>query len=138
MKKKSFIIFLSAIIAGAFVACVDNEKEFPTDKYFYEIKDVPVLEDYVIGALYSEITLGYWYHYLNNQPQYDDPNLYTGTPVLGDPANKGKYYMDKDFKLLIDNIRTIKHLKEVEKFLDCFSTATKGARLFNVLSEWKK
>lgn len=104
MKKKNIIkLSIIALFSMAFFACVDepDDFKFPSDKYFYDIPDVPVTEDYVVGVLYSELTEGYWFESTNNIPDHSKPELYTGTPILGllgDTIGKnGGYYIDEDF-----------------------------------------
>lgn len=80
MKKIKYIL---SIIIPLFVviACVDDPDvyEFPVDKYYYDIPDVPVTEDYVIGVPYNIVDSGYWY------------NASTGLEELhtGHPADNG-------------------------------------------------
>jgi len=73
MKK---IFYLAAIIL-AFTACDDDDDvKFPKDKYVYDIPDVPVTEDYAVGAFYDELGGKYWTE--------KGPHSYTGNPVLGE------------------------------------------------------
>jgi hypothetical protein len=67
------------------LACEDKPDvpEFPTDKYIYEIPDVPVTEDYVIGVSYDlkyrDNLENVWWDGTNKKHQ-----VYTGTPSLGE------------------------------------------------------
>ncbi|GHT73549.1 hypothetical protein AGMMS50262_04840 [Bacteroidia bacterium] len=87
MKKTKYILssFILLMIA---IACVDKAEvyDFPEDKYFYEIPDVPVTEDYVVGVRYNTMDSGYWFDKTKKQTEY-----YTGHPELdlyGDPVYK--------------------------------------------------
>ncbi|MDR2058070.1 MAG: hypothetical protein LBP83_07305 [Dysgonamonadaceae bacterium] len=62
------------------IACVDKPDlyEFPVEKYYYDIPDVPVTEDYVVGVRYEVTDSGYWFNKTTNKAE-----LYTGHPVLG-------------------------------------------------------
>ncbi|KAA6303061.1 MAG: hypothetical protein EZS26_000664 [Candidatus Ordinivivax streblomastigis] len=76
------IFFLPAIF---FVACEDRPDvyEFPADKYVYEIPDVPVTEDYVVGVAYETKYRDTLYHVWYDNGKKANA-LYTGTPVLGE------------------------------------------------------
>lgn len=71
------LIFLSFAV----FSCVtkNDPYDFDQSKYVYDIPDVPVTEDYIVGVQYNELNAGYWYDSKNNEPI-----LYTGTPVLGE------------------------------------------------------
>lgn len=67
------------------VACEDKPDvyEFPVDEFVYEIPDVPVTEDYVVGVSYDVKTWG------KGATEWIDGTskthlLYTGTPKLGE------------------------------------------------------
>ena len=62
------------------VACQDKPDVyvFPVDKYYYAIPNVPVTQDYVVGANYDTQTASYWKNLITG-----DSIAYTGTPVLG-------------------------------------------------------
>ena len=103
MKKN--IIFALSTLAIAVVSCVDkpDEGKFPEDKYYYDIPNLPVTEDYVVGVMYHELNETYWFKSTNNTPNFTQPEGYTGTPLLGDPIKKGDdetnggYFIGKDF-----------------------------------------
>ena len=78
---KKIVYCLSAIIpALVMIGCQDKPDvyEFPVDKYFYSIPDVPVTEDYVIACPFGTTDSGRWY---NKTTELFE--LHTGTPVLG-------------------------------------------------------
>jgi len=85
MKNKKYIAvsLMAALAAG--IACEDKPDtyEFPVEEYFYDIPDVPVTEDYVVGVSYDikyrDILENVWWNSANNLPE-----LYTGTPQLGE------------------------------------------------------
>jgi|GEM_PF-3015876 len=80
MKRTKYLI--TAIISlFVVIACVDEPDvyQFPTDKYYYDIPDVPVTEDYVIGVPYNIVDSGYWFNESRNEEE-----LYTGNPKLGE------------------------------------------------------
>lgn len=99
--KKTYIIPVLLALAIAIVSCVDEPDmgEFPTNKYYYDIPDVPVETDYVIGVMYHELNETYWFRGIgaNNQPDFSQPLGYTGTPKLGNPDQNGGYYIRKDY-----------------------------------------
>lgn len=84
---KKLITILSIIVPPLliFSACEDKPDvyEFPVDEYVYEIPDVPVTEDYVVGVPYNlqfrDPVQQVWWDKAEKRPQ-----LYTGTPVLGE------------------------------------------------------
>ncbi len=84
MKKSFNILSILVLSALAFVSCEDRPDvyQFPTDKYIYEIPDVPVTEDYVIGVAYDtkfrDTLYNVWWDSGKKAEQ-----LYTGTPLLG-------------------------------------------------------
>ena len=100
MKKKFNIISLSIIFTlGAFmVSCSDKPDvyEFPVGEYFYDIPDVPVTEDYVIGVRYDRKSTDSIRASVGGTPLGDDliwwdggstalrGQWYTGTPLLGE------------------------------------------------------
>lgn len=84
--KKIFSIFsIFVLTALLFVACEDRPDvyQFPTNEYVYEIPDVPVTDDYVVGVAYDtkyrDTLHNVWWDTGNKAHQ-----LYTGTPVLGE------------------------------------------------------
>ncbi|MDR0873431.1 MAG: glycoside hydrolase family 99-like domain-containing protein [Prevotellaceae bacterium] len=103
MRKIKLVIIPTILAAIAvFTACVDepNDRAFPADKYFHDIAPVPVTEDYVVGAMYNEMSPGYWYEVVNNQVFYSMPLAYTGHPLLGDTTGvekNGGYYINEDY-----------------------------------------
>ena len=81
------IFFLSVLI---FIACENKPNVFDvndiTKEYVYDIPDVPVTEDYVVGVAYDtkfrdNLHGDVWWDSGTNPP---GPQLYTGTPVLGE------------------------------------------------------
>lgn len=80
-------IYLLSLVIPLFMAisCEDkpDDYKFPVDKYFYEIPDVPVTEDYVIGVPYNVVDSGYWFNKSTNRDE-----LYTGHPLLGEYNTK--------------------------------------------------
>ncbi|MDR1527503.1 MAG: glycoside hydrolase family 99-like domain-containing protein [Dysgonamonadaceae bacterium] len=100
MKKILAILSISVLTALIFNACEDRPDvyDFPVDEYVYDIPDVPVTEDYVVGVAYDvkrRDTLQHvWWDNTNKKQQ-----LYTGTPVLGeydlrDDANVLQQHLD--------------------------------------------
>jgi hypothetical protein len=85
MKKLISILNILVVSAAFFVACEDRPDvyQFPTDKYVYEIPDVPVTEDYVVGVPYSTIFRDTT-HFVWWDTGTKEQLLYTGTPVLGE------------------------------------------------------
>ncbi|GHV22853.1 hypothetical protein FACS189428_5520 [Clostridia bacterium] len=85
MKKIINIISIFFLPAILFVACEDKPDvyEFPVDEYVYEIPDVPVTADYVVGVPYDVKTRDTLYNvwYDGGKKEHE---LYTGTPVLGE------------------------------------------------------
>lgn len=85
MKNKIFIAIslIAALIIG--ISCEDKPStyEFPKDEYFYDIPDVPVTEDYVIGVPYNlryrDTIENVWWD--NSKRQHE---IYTGNPLLGE------------------------------------------------------
>lgn len=92
MKKLTYIIW-GVILLFAFVACEDKPDgyEFPVDKYIYDIPDVPVTEDYVVGVPYEikycDTLEKVWWN-----ADKKIPLAYTGNPTLGE------YDMRKDLE----------------------------------------
>jgi hypothetical protein len=83
---KKLLIALNILIpAFAFVACEDRPDgyEFPAGEYVYEIPDVPVTEDYVIGVPYDTKYRDTLYHVWWDSGKKAH-QLYTGTPSLGE------------------------------------------------------
>jgi hypothetical protein len=85
MKKYFTISSLLVLIVIVIVACEDKPDvyEFPVDQYVYEIPEVPVTEDYVVGVSYDtkfrdSIANVWWDNTLKAH------QLYTGTPLLGE------------------------------------------------------
>ena len=110
--KKIFNIISIIFILGAIVASCDdkpNVYEFPVGEYFYEIPDVPVTEDYVIGVRYDtkgrDSLRNIWW---DGGATPQRRTLYTGTPVLGeydtreDSATVIRQHMDWGKKAGID------------------------------------
>src|SRR5512133_2282802 len=95
MKKIFTISSISVLMAILFVACEDKPDtyKFPVDKYVYDIPDVPVLEDYVVGVPYDtkfrDTVSNVWWD--NTRKAH---LLYTGTPLLGE------YDLRKDLDVL--------------------------------------
>ena len=87
MKKIIYIISTFMLICLAF-SCEDKTEGyvFPKDEYFYDIPDVPVTEDYVVGVSY-ELKFRNFVHNVWWDASIT-PNganlLYTGTPKLGE------------------------------------------------------
>jgi hypothetical protein len=85
MKKYFTISSLLILLAIIIVACeeVPDVYEFPVDNYVYEIPEVPVNEDYVVGIAYDtkfrDSIANVWWD--NTQKAHQ---LYTGTPLLGE------------------------------------------------------
>ncbi|MCD7971648.1 MAG: hypothetical protein LUG18_03120 [Candidatus Azobacteroides sp.] len=83
--KKLLNILSLIVLLGAFSSCEDKPDvyEFPKDEYFYDIPDVVVTEDYVIGVPYDVRTYdqaeGVWWN-----DNTKDGLLYTGTPIEGE------------------------------------------------------
>lgn len=84
--KKSFIISNVLVFSMlAFIACEDRPEvyEFPVNEYVYEVPDVPVNEDYVVGVAYDtkfrDTLHNVWWDSGKKARQ-----LYTGTPILGE------------------------------------------------------
>jgi hypothetical protein len=98
--KKIVYIFSFLILLGFGFSCEDKPDvyEFPKDEYMYEIPDVPVTEDYVIGVSYDtkyrDTASNVWWDATNKQHQ-----LYTGTPVLGE------YDVKKDDGVLLQHLK---------------------------------
>lgn len=88
MKKFLSISGILVLMAIIIVACVDKPEtyEFPVDEYVYEIPDVPVTEDYVVGVSYDtkfrDTLTNVWWDNTKKAHQ-----LYTGTPLLGEYDN---------------------------------------------------
>jgi hypothetical protein len=85
MKKIFNILNIILLLGFVVVSCEDKPDvyEFPVSEYFYEIPDVPVTEDYVIGVQYDvrrkDSASQVWW---DNGKQIPLP--YTGTPLLGE------------------------------------------------------
>lgn len=85
MKKIFSILSIFVLPTLIFVACEDRPDvyTFPTNEYVYEIPDVPVTEDYVVGVPYDvkfrDTLYNKWWDIGLKAHQ-----LYTGTPVLGE------------------------------------------------------
>jgi hypothetical protein len=86
MKKIFTILSIFVLPVLIFIACEDRPDvyEFPKDEYVYEIPDVPVTENYVVGVPYETkyrdtLYRDMWYDNGTKAHQ-----LYTGTPVLGE------------------------------------------------------
>jgi hypothetical protein len=83
--KRTVNIVSIFILLFTVVACEDRPEvyEFPTDEYFYEIPEVPVTEDYVVGVSYDvryrDTLRNVWWDTGKGAHQ-----LYTGTPELGE------------------------------------------------------
>ena len=85
MKKIFNLLSILVLPALIFVACEDKPDgyEFPVDEYVYEIPDVPVTEDYVVGVAYDTKFRDTLYHVWYDNTKRA-PLLYTGAPVLGE------------------------------------------------------
>jgi hypothetical protein len=90
MKKIFYILSVIVVLpVFFFIACEDKPDlyEFPVDEYIYDIPDVPVTEDYVVGVAYDtkgrDTLYNVWYDGGKGAHQ-----LYTGTPVLGEYDHK--------------------------------------------------
>ena len=70
------VIFPLLLIIG----CQDKPDvyQFPVEKYFYPIPDVPVTENYVIACPFGSVDSGRWFN-----KSTDAYEVHTGTPVLG-------------------------------------------------------
>ncbi|MDP4239694.1 MAG: glycoside hydrolase family 99-like domain-containing protein [Bacteroidota bacterium] len=85
MKKSFTILSILVISVLAFVGCEDRPDvyKFPADEYVYDIPDVPVTKDYVVGVPYDtkfrDPLNHVWWDTGKKAHQ-----LYTGTPVLGE------------------------------------------------------
>jgi hypothetical protein len=84
--KKIFNIFIVIFALTVIItSCEDRPDpyQFPKDEYYYEIPDVPVTQDYVIGVPYDvkmrDSASQVWW---NNTTKAH--SLYTGTPILGE------------------------------------------------------
>jgi hypothetical protein len=95
MKKLIIIVSIFVLPVILFVACEDKPDgyEFPVDEFVYEIPDVPVTVDYVVGVPYEikyrDTLTNVWWNNTDKKHQ-----LYTGTPVLGE------YDLRKDVDVL--------------------------------------
>lgn len=85
MKKFFTISNALVLLAIIIVACeqIPDVYEFPVDEYVYEIPDVPVTEDYIVGVAYDTkfrdtLANAWWDNTLKEH------QLYTGTPLLGE------------------------------------------------------
>jgi hypothetical protein len=85
MKKRFITVSIFVLPVFIFSACEDRPDvyTFPVDEYVYDIPDVPVTEDYVVGVAYDtkyrDTLYNVWYDTGKKAQQ-----LYTGTPVLGE------------------------------------------------------
>ena len=85
MKTKINIVIGLIAVLIAFSACEDKPDtyKFPTDEYYYDIPDVPVIEDYVVGVPYDmryrDTLHNVWWNGTLNLPE-----LYTGNPQIGE------------------------------------------------------
>jgi hypothetical protein len=89
MKKITVIIGTFVVLLGISIACEDKPEgyTFPKDEYFYDIPDVPVTENYVVGVPYETkgrdtIQNAWW------DTGKGIHALYTGTPELGEYDTK--------------------------------------------------
>lgn len=88
MKKTSKILIpgIVVLLLMAMLACEDKPDvySFPVDEYLYDIPDVPVTEDYVVGVSYDVVRR----NIKNGNVWWDTGKsarlLYTGTPQLGE------------------------------------------------------
>lgn len=100
MKTTFSILTIIILTALLFVACEDKPDvyQFPTDEYVYEIPDVPVTEDYVVGVAYDtkfrDSLHNVWWDGALKAHQ-----LYTGTPQLGE------YDIKKDANVLRQHLQ---------------------------------
>jgi len=91
MKKIIYITGAFILLCLAF-SCVDksNVYEFPKDEYFYDIPEVPVTENYVVGVSYDtksrDAVNNMWWD-ASILPSGGN-QLYTGTPELGEYDTK--------------------------------------------------
>jgi hypothetical protein len=92
MKKIIYIVACAYVLLCFVFSCEDKEKEyvFPKDKYFYDIPEVPVMENYVVGVSYDtksrDSLHNVWWD--NGILPKGDNLLYTGTPELGEYDTK--------------------------------------------------
>ena len=112
MRKIKYIIPVLLALVIALVSCVDdpNVGSINPNKYYYDIPDVPVTEDYVVGVMYHELNETYWFKSTNGVPNFNQPEGYTGSPLLGNPSEKcnpempcgnetnGGYVIAKDYE----------------------------------------
>jgi hypothetical protein len=126
--KKIFNIGLTLVVLSVIGwACEDKPEvyEFPTDNYVYDIPDVPVTEDYVVGVSYDmkyrDTLQNMWWDTGTKKHQ-----LYTGTPTLGE------YDMRKEPETFLQHLKWGK-----EAGIDFFVLSW-GGRGYNdtILAEW--
>jgi len=98
--KKLFSIFSIFILpVFIFISCQDKPDvyKFPTDQYVYDIPDVPVTDDYVVGVPYDtkfrDPINNVWWDSGKKAHQ-----LYTGNPLLGE------YDLRKDIDVLSQHL----------------------------------
>ena len=129
MKKLFAILNIFILTALFFMTCEDKPDvyKFPEAKYIYDIPDVPVTEDYVVGVAYDTK-----YRDTLNNVWWDsgkkDHQLYTGTPILGE------YDIKKDDDVLRQHLDWGK-----EAGIDFFVLSW-GGHNYNdtILTRWKQ
>ncbi|GHT62166.1 hypothetical protein FACS189451_05860 [Bacteroidia bacterium] len=129
MKKTLNIIVSLFILALAFFACEDKPStyEFPKEEYYYDIPDVPVTEDYVVGVSYDirgrDTTHNAWWDGTKNIHQ-----AYTGTPSLG------------EYDMRLDPQTLQQHLEWGKQAGVDFFILSWGGRGYNdtILQDWER
>ena len=128
--KKIIYIASSLVLMFATVGCVDKPVGyvFPKDEYFYDIPEVPVTVDYVVGVPYDvtyrdKVNNAWW-----NTGANPGHLLYTGNPLLGE------YDIKADAEVLHQ------HLEWGKEAGINFFIVSWGGRGYNdtILSRWEE